>query len=616
MKKRLTFIILRIVVISLAANANYSITRIEPPFWWTGMKDTSLQLMVYGDQISDLRPVIDYHGIIVREIISVQNPNYLFISLDISGKALPGPFDILFQKEGVTEVAYTYHLRERESGSANRKGFDPSDVIYLITPDRFCNGDPQNDDVEGYLELANRMDKDGRHGGDLQGVIDHLDYVADMGFTALWLNPVLENNMPRTSYHGYAITDFYKVDERFGSNDLYRQLGRKAAGMGIKLIMDMVANHCGAEHWWMKDLPSDDWIHGGGIFISTNHRRTTVQDPYVSPSDKRLFPDGWFVRAMPDMNQQNALLATYLIQNSIWWIEFAGLAGIRQDTYSYPDKDFMASWTCRIMDEYPDFSIVGEEWSTNPGIVSYWQRGKQNHDIYTSCLGSLMDFPLQDALVKGLNEDDRIHSDGLIRMYEMLANDFQYADPFNLVIFPDNHDMSRFFTQVNENLDLFRMGMAYIMTMRGIPQIFYGTEILMKNPGTTDHGTIRSDFPGGWGTDTVNAFTGKGLSHDQAEAQKMLQHILNWRKGKSCIHHGRLIHYAPQEGVYVYFRHDEQDTIMTILNKNTDEITLDMARFSEITGNLTAGKDILTNTTYTLDHFHIPARGVMILELK
>lgn len=593
----------------------YSITRVEPPFWWIGMNDPGLQLMVYGERITELSPVIEFPGVSILRTERTENPNYLFISLEINPNARPGPFVISFQYNHKTQTSYTYQLLERDAGSSERTGFGPSDVIYLITPDRFANGDPSNDHVDDYTDTTDRADKDSRHGGDLQGIIDHLDYIADMGFTAIWLNPVLENNMPRTSYHGYAITDFYKVDPRLGTNEQYRQLGEMTARRGIKLIMDMVANHCGSAHWWMQDLPSDDWIHGGGRYIRTNHMRSTVQDPYVSPSDKRMFPDGWFVESMPDMNQQNPFLATYLIQNSIWWIEYAHLSGIRQDTYSYPDKEFMSHWSCRIMEEYPRFNIVGEEWSLNPAIVSYWQKGKVNRDGYTSCLPGLMDFPLQHALVRALKENDAIWSDGLIRLYETLANDFLYADPFNLVIFPDNHDMSRFFTQVNEDMDLFKMGLAYIMTMRGIPQIYYGTEILMANPGTADHGVIRGDFPGGWLHDSVSGFTGAGLSPEQIQVQQFVKKLLAWRKGTPCIHHGKLVHYAPVDAVYVYFRYDDTEKIMVVLNKNPNDIMLDTKRFEEVTGEVSAIKDIFTGTIHFWDQLLIPARSAMILEI-
>ena len=402
------------------------------------------------------------------------------------------------KKTGKEKLSHRFTLLAREKGSADRQGFTNDDVMYLITPDRFANGNPHNDTIKGLKEKADRSNPEGRHGGDLQGVADHLDYIADMGFTALWLNPVQENDMARTSYHGYAVTDFYKVDPRLGSNEEFKDLSKAAKEKGIKMIMDMIMNHCGSEHWWMKDLPSTDWINYGGKFVGTNHIHSTVQDPYASQADKKLFTEGWFVKQMPDMNQRNPLLAQYLIQNTIWWIEFAGLDGIRMDTYPYPDKDFMTHWSCSVMDEYPKFSIVGEEGSLNPAIVAYWQAGNNNRDGYTSCLGSLMDFPMQDALVKGLNGSEKEWNHGLIKMYEMLANDFIYPDPYNLVIFADNHDQSRFFTQINEDFDLFKMGIAYILTMRGIPQIFYGTEILMKNPDGKVDAVIRSDFPGGW----------------------------------------------------------------------------------------------------------------------
>jgi len=603
------------LMISTQLFASYTITRVEPPFWWAGMKNNRLELMVYGPSISDLKPVITDNMIRIRQVTTVANKNYLFIHLEIDKAVTPRRFEIIFEKEGKSRVSYTYQLLEREPGSAEREGFNNADVIYLITPDRFANGNPENDNVPGCTEQASRADKDGRHGGDIKGIADHLDYIADMGFTAIWLNPLLENNMPRTSYHGYATTDFYKVDPRFGTNEEYRELGTKMNGKKMKLIMDMIANHCGSGHWWMNDLPSDDWINYGGKYIMTNHRRSTVQDPHVSPSDKKLFNDGWFAESMPDMNQKNPLLARYLIQNSIWWIEYAGLSGIRQDTYSYPDKEFMNEWVCRIMNEYPDFNIVGEEWSENPATIAYWQKGKVNPDGYTSCLGSVMDFPLQSVLVKGLIGDDIIYTDGLIKMYEMLAMDFLYASPDNMVIFPDNHDMNRFFTQVGGDFDLFKIGMAYILTMRGIPQVYYGTEMLMKSPGEKDDGIIRSDFPGGWVNDSVNAFTDDGLSAQQLEAKQYLKILLNWRKTKTCLHDGKLIHYSPEKGTYVYFRYNDKEKVMVAINKNDHEVTLHGSRFSEVTSPSQQGKDVMTGKLQSLDLLLIPARSVIILEL-
>lgn len=597
--------------------AEYSVSRLEPPCWWTGMKNTGLQLLVYGPGISQLIPAIDYPGVSIHEVISVDSPNYLFISLNIDENTQPGEFSILFSEGRKTVIRHPYRLYAREEGSAQRQGFSPRDVIYLVTPDRFANGDPSNDNVSGYLETADRSKSGGRHGGDLAGIISRLDYISEMGFTSLWLNPVLENNMPRTSYHGYAITDYYRIDPRYGSNEQYRELSLKAREKGIGLIMDMVENHCGAEHWWMKDLPAGDWINHRGKFKGTNHRRTTVQDPYAAPSEKDLFHDGWFVPDMPDLNQKNPLLATYLIQNTIWWIEFAGLSGIRQDTYSYPDKDFMARWSCAVMEEYPAFSIVGEEWSLNPSIVSYWQEGKVNPDGYSSCLGSLMDFPLQAALRQGLTEDDAIYTDGLIRMYETLANDFLYADPSKLVIFADNHDMSRFYSQVGEDPALFRMGMAYILTMRGTPQVYYGSEVLMTSPGPRDDGVIRSDFPGGWQGDTVNAFTGEGLTKDQLENMLFLKKMLNWRKNSACIHSGSLMHFNPENGTYVYFRYNESETVMVVINKNREDVYLETGRFAGVIGDRKEARDVISGSRFPLAlQLQVPARNVLILELR
>jgi neopullulanase len=611
---RRTALLIVLTLISCLGIGQYSISRLEPPFWWAGMKNTSLQLLVYGPRISELKPEISSDKVKIRETVTVQNANYLFIILDINPEAKPGSFDILFQKNNNTYCQFNYKLLEREEGSADRIGFNTSDVIYLITPDRFANGETDNDIVPGYIDAVNRADKEARHGGDLKGIENHLDYIAGMGFTAVWLNPVLENNMPKTSYHGYAITDFYKVDPRFGTNEDYKDLCEKMKKSGLKPIMDMVENHCGSEHWWMKDMPSSDWFNFAGQFVSTNHRRSTVQDPHVSQDDKALFPDGWFVSAMPDMNQKNPLVAQYLIQNSIWWVEYAGLSGIRQDTYSYPDKDFMSRWSCAIMDEYPNFSIVGEEWSENPAIVAYWQKGKVNPDGYTSCLGSLMDFPLQSALIPGLTEGDVYYKDGLIKMYEMLANDFLYADPDRMVVFPDNHDMNRFFTQIGGDINLFRMGIAYILTIRGIPQIYYGTEILMKSPALRDDGLIRADFPGGWKGDKVNAFSGNGLTPQQADAQKYLKTLLAWRKTKFCLHDGKLVHFTPEQGTYVYFRFNETEKVMVAFNKNYNDVTIDGGRFSEVIGSAVLGHDVISDKPQALDYILLPARSVRIIE--
>ena len=600
----------------LPAQSDIELSRVEPPFWWIGMKSSQLQLMLYGKNIAELTPSIQHEDIHLDRIISVENKNYLFLDLNINDVVESLQFTISLNDGNETILNNDYSLKDRKEGSCDRVGFNSSDVMYLITPDRFVNGDANNDSIDGLLEKANRIDPDGRHGGDIAGISSSLEYIQDMGFTAIWVNPLLENDQPKYSYHGYSTTDFYKIDERFGSNEDYRDLCEKAENMGIKVIMDMILNHCGSEHWWMEDLPCADWINFDNNFQPTNHKRTTVQDIYASEYDKRHFSDGWFVRTMPDMNQRNPLFAQYLIQNTIWWIEFTGLSGIRMDTYPYPDMHFMTEWTRRIMEEYPYFNIVGEEWSLNPAIVSFWQRGKENHNGYTSYLPSVMDFPLQNALVQALIEDES-WSDGFIKLYEMLANDFLYPDPANLVVFPDNHDMSRIFTQLNEDPELYKMAMAYLLTIRGVPQIYYGTEILMNNPGTTKHGIIRSDFPGGWAGDQVNAISQNGLTDAQKDAQEFLQKILRWRKDATVVHTGQLKHFAPKDGVYVFFRYNEDEIVMIILNKNKNETRLKRDAFIEVLGTMNTGRDIISDKIYRFEEDMIlPARSSLILEIQ
>lgn len=592
-----------------------TIDRVEPPFWWAGMKSGQLQLMVHGENLIGSKVTIDYPGVTVQSVDSPENPNYLFVSLDLATDVKPGSFDLVFSKNKKS-INYKYELKKREKGSATRIGFNSSDVIYLITPDRFVNGNPDNDNMPGMKDSLNRVDYNGRHGGDIQGMINSLDYLKEMGFTSIWVNPVLENNMTNVSYHGYSTTDFYKVDPRYGSNEEYLQLKTELEKRGMKLIMDMIFNHCGSEHWWLSDMPSKDWFNYYPEYKITNHRRTVNQDPHASEIDKKIMADGWFVPTMPDLNQNNPFMAIYLIQNAIWWTEYARLDGIRMDTYPYPDKNLMAEWTKRMMEEYPHFNMVGEEWSMNPAIVSYWQKGKLNSDGYVSWMPSMMDFPLNNALVTGLNEKDDWGS-GLIKIYEELANDFQYPDAGNLVVFPDNHDMSRIFTQLNENDKLFRLATAFYLTTRGIPQIFYGTEILMKNPGTGEHGVIRSDFPGGWDGDKINAFTSEGLSEKQKATQEYFKTILNWRKGKSVIHTGKLKHYPPENGMYVYFRYNDAESVMVILNKNDERKELNTAHFIESLLGYKQGTDIISGMKISnLEKIDVPGSAAMIIELK
>ncbi len=622
MKKVLKLKIVVVVILFLGYSLNaQTVERVEPPFWWSGMKNTSLQLLIYGENISSLSPKIENTAVQITKVHQAKSPNYLFVDLDIS-YAKAGKFEILFLKGKKRKLTYHYELKARKKNTESKLGFGSSDAIYLITPDRFANANPKNDIVKGLKEnKIDRNDDYARHGGDIHGITNHLDYIDDLGFTAIWSCPLLTNDMKSQSYHGYAITDYYQIDPRFGTLEDYIALSEKASKKGIKLIMDQVANHCGLEHWWMKDLPFSDWVNfqkdfeAGKPTTYSNHKRTTNQDFYASNIDKKRMSDGWFVDSMPDLNQRNPFLATYIIQNSIWWIELANLGGIRQDTYPYPDKNFMAKWAGAIMQEYPNFSIVGEEWSTNPLLVNYWQAGANNKDSYQSHLTSTMDFPMQKNIVDALKEEESWGS-GLVKMYEGLANDFAYANPEKIMIFPDNHDMSRIYTQLNEDVALTQMALAYLLTLPRIPQIYYGTEILMNDtakPG--DHGLIRSDFPGGWQGDKVNAFTGDGLNSQQKEMQWFVKTLLQYRKNSKAIHQGKTKHFAPNNGIYVLSRTFENEQVILFLVKKPQ--ILDMEYYQELNLDTVPYKNILTGKKLQFSqNFNFDKVGVYLFTSK
>ena len=604
---------LAVFISPIKSSETYRIDHLEPPFWWAGMAENKLQLMVHGKNISDLEPEFFHPGIEIKQVHRLSNPNYLFIDLFLSEEAIPGEFEIIFNKEGRPKIKYNYTLLKREPDSADRQGFSQADVIYLITPDRYANGDPGNDSSFQLKEKQNSLNKDGRHGGDIQGIIDHLDYISDMGFTQIWLNPVLENDQHTYSYHGYSTTDYYNIDARFGNNELYKVLSKEAKKRGIGLVMDLILNHIGSEHWWMKDLPTIDWINNDGKFVRSNHIHESVHDPHLTESQRDLLTSGWFVETMPDLNQNYTFLANYLIQNSIWWIEYADLSGFRIDTYPYIDKNFLSIWSKRIATEYPRFNFVGEEWSSNPTMVSYWQKGSNRYDDYDSYIPSMMDFPLQEALVNGLLSNEDWNS-GIVDIYRVISNDFQYGDPHNLVVFAGNHDMKRIYSQLNEQMDLYKMAMTIINTVRGIPQIYYGTEIAMSSTG--DHGALRKDFPGGWPGDKVNAFTGRSLNKKELEAQNFIRKLLNWRKENIAITMGNMIHYPVENGIYVYFRSYNEALVMVIINNNKRSKTIDPDRFNEVIAEKKQGISILDNKVYDLTtKINLPGKGALILEI-
>ena len=592
-----------------------NIERIEPANWWVGMQHNRVELLVHGKGIAASMPRLSHAGVAIVDVQKTDNPNYLFVTVEIAADATPGSVAIEFVEAGKVVATYPWRLDARAPGSAQRRGFDARDAIYLVTPDRFANGDPSNDSVAGMKEAANRADPNGRHGGDIAGIRKHLDYIAGMGFTQLWPTPLLENDQPAYSYHGYAITDLYRTDPRMGSNEDFVALSREAKAKGIGIVMDIVLNHIGSEYWWMRDLPAKDWINRPDEYVETNHRRTAIQDPHAAPEDRARFVEGWFVKAMPDLNQRNPQLARYLIQNTLWWIETAGLSGIREDTFGYADTRFLSDWAKAVLDEYPGFAMVGEEWSNNPAVVAHWQRGKANPDGHVPHMPSMMDFPIHIALRTALVQPEGWET-GWVNLYEMLANDFAYPDPDALVVFAENHDTSRLFAQLDGDLATWKLGMAYLATVRGTPQFYYGSEVLLRGPKERNDGQLRADMPGGWAGDAADAFTGAGLDAAQREAQDYTRALFDWRKRTPLLHTGKLTHFAPLDGVYVYFRHEGGRSVMVALNKNVHPTSLPLDRFDAFLRGHGA-RDALTGKPVALGaSLILPAKSATLLELE
>ena len=617
MKKKICFALAALACVLAGQMAQAAeISRIEPPCWWVGMKNPELQIMVYGPGIGEAHVSVDYPGVRLKETVKTENPNYLFLYLDIEEDAAPGRMDLSFETAGET-IVRSYELLPR-STKPGAMGFSGADVLYLITPDRFANGDPSNDTLEG--ARVDRSRSGGRHGGDIRGVTDHLDYISDLGVTAIWLNPVQKNSA--NSYHGYAISDFYAVDPRFGTMDDYVEMIDKAHEMGLKVVMDMIFNHCGSAHWWMEDLPTSDWLNVNNEFVQTNHQKWTAVDPHAAPSERSGFTDGWFNRGMPDLNQRNPLLATYLIQSSIWWIEYARIDGIRQDTHPYMDLQFGADWCNAVLTEYPDFNIVGETWyPVGSGFPAWWQRGSKLNPVDTG-LKTVMDFNLAFIVPDAFNEANDPSdgaSKGLFNIYVSLANDFLYEDTENILIFLDNHDLSRFARKDDAGLDKYRQGVAFILTTRGIPQIYYGTELLFTGTKNEGDGIIRKDMPGGWQGDERSVFTSEGRTDMENEAWNYMSTILNWRKTSEAVKHGDLIQYAPLReygDCYVYARIKGDETVLVVLNGSDKAAELEMGRYSDVIRDYAAGTDVVTGRTFSMtEKLPVPARGAYILEL-
>ncbi|MDK2969444.1 MAG: neopullulanase [Bacteroidota bacterium] len=590
MKKIFSFIIIFFATISVFSQK----VSIEPAFWWSGMQESELQLMVYGSNIADYKATITSPHVYLKESVALESPNYKLLYLDIS-KSVPETFDIVFTN-GKKKISIPYELKQRDPSRKNVKGFDSSDVLYLIMPDRFANGDPTNDQLPMRMPYkVDRNDPNARHGGDLKGISDHLDYLHNLGVTAIWLNPVLENDMDGGSYHGYATTNYYRVDPRFGSNDEYVKLIEDTHAKGMKVVMDMIFNHCGSDHPWMKDIPSKDWFNNLDPYVQTTHVKEVYYDLYASQYDTKQMTDGWFVPSMPDLNQRNRHVAKYLIQNSIWWIEYAGVDGIRQDTYPYADYQMMIDWCRAIEKEYPNYNIVGEAWYNNPVGTAFWQKDSKLNNKENTQLKSVMDFRLMGLAHSAFFEETGEWGGGLRNIYEHMTTDYVYPDIYNVLRFLDNHDTDRFLPEMPKNLDSFKQGITFLLTIPGIPQIYYGTELLMNGNKSKSDGDIRKDVPGGWPDDSVNQFTAEGRSELQNEAFNFMQKLLKWRQGNEIIAKGKMKHYVPQNGVYVYERYLNDKSIVVFMNGTSKEVTIDLNRYDESLKGKSSGFDVLTN---------------------
>ena len=590
------------------------IKKVAPTFWWAGMKNPELQVLLYGEGIASSEVSISSKDIYLKEIVRQSNSNYLIIYLDLND-AKAQKFDIILTKgRKITKVPY--ELKERIRKGSDIEGFTASDVLYLIMPDRFSNGNPENDVVPGMLEnKVDRNEQYARHGGDFKGISEHLDYISDLGVTAVWLNPTQENDMKEGSYHGYAITDYYQIDRRFGSNEEFLKLVNEAHDKGLKVVMDMIFNHCGSENYLFKDRPQDDWFNFRSNYVQTSFKTASVMDIHASDYEKAIATDGWFTQVMPDLNQRNRHVARYLIQSSIWWIEYAGINGIRQDTHPYADYDFMSTWCKEVLEEYPHFNIVGETWLNSNVLVSYWQKDSKLAAPKNSNLPTVMDFPLTDLMTKAFDEETTEWSGGLYRLYDYHTQDFVYANPMSLLTFLDNHDTSRFCKneEDSKNITRYKQAITYLLTTRGIPQIYYGTEILMAADKSEGDGYLRRDFPGGWEGDKVNCFTREGRTELQNEAFDYTRKLLNFRKGNEAICKGTMKHFAIRNGIYVYERKYNDSSVVVVMNGTDENQTLNLAPYKEVLPKSEA-TDFITGKKVALnDELLLEKRGILLL---
>lgn len=611
----------------MTIRAAVKVDRIDPANWFVGMKNTSLQLMVYGENIRQADVTTDYDGVKIDSIVRLDSPNYLLVYLNLKG-VRPGEMTLNF-KNGKAVKKVKYELKAREKRGEERMGFTNADVLYMLMPDRFADGNPDNNDIKGMNPYkTDRSQPSLRHGGDLEGIRRHLDYFKELGVTALWFTPVLENNSPGGSYHGYATTDYYRVDPRFGTNDEYRRLTDEAHAKGLKIVMDMIFNHCGFEHPWIKDMPSKDWLNTpewlydrkdktkaevNRKYMQTTYKLTPTVDPYASAIDLKEIVDGWFVPSMPDLNQRNPHVIRYLIQNSIWWIETVGIDGIRMDTYPYADANAMALWMKTIDEEYPNFNVVGETWVSDPPYTAAWQKDSKISQR-NSYLKTVMDFSFHAKINQAKYENTDGSGNGMNRIYENFVYDYLYPNPSSVMAFVENHDTDRFLGNGRDTAAL-KQAMAILLTVKRIPQLYYGTEILMNGTKEKTDGYVRKDFPGGFPGDDHNAFTAGGRTPEENAMFTWLSRLLHWRQGNDVITKGSQTQFIPYNGVYVIARRYNGKNVMTVVNGTGRTTVFAVKRYAEVIGHNTEAKDVLTDRTVSLtDDTQLEPRKVMILE--
>ena len=605
--------------VATAAKPKSIVKHVEPLSWWVDM-NMPLQLMVHGDNISayDVEILPAEQGVSVGEVHTADSPNYLFVDVVIADDAQAGDYTLRFTS-GKRRYDYTYHIAEREAGSPERSSFTTADFVYLIMPDRFANGDTSNDTTPYTVEAAERSNPSRRHGGDLQGIIDHLDYIADLGATAVWSTPLLLDDENGASYHGYSCSDYYHIDPRFGSNDLYKSFVEEAHAHGLKVIMDIVPNHSSTSHWWYADQPFKDWTHQFDEYTQSNWTFSTNMDFNASAQDLYQMESGWFDRSMADMNLDNKYLLTYFKQWGVWWIEFSGLDGFRVDTYPYNEKGPMSRWCKAIMEEYPNFNIVGEVWTSSIPQLAYWQGDNYNKDGFNSHLKSIMDFPLHDALRAAMSEggDNPGWGQGMTRVYDVLSHDFVYHDLSNMMIMAANHDTDRIGDVCEGDVRRMKIVHAMLCTMRGMPQMLYGDELLFRSSDRSKgHPTLRVDFPGGWAEDDVNLFDRSQHEGVAKELFDYTRHLMNWRKTKDVIHSGRTLHFIDRDNTYAYFRYNDAEAVFVFVNNTDSERTVPWSRYKELTEGVVEARDVITGETIRMTECVVPAATALVVEFR